>query len=45
MNSYGPHRLLCLHACPIESSNIRRSSLVEVGAALLEEMCHCVGGL
>jgi hypothetical protein len=34
-----------LNACPIGSGTIRRYGLVEVGVALLEEVCHCGGRL
>jgi hypothetical protein len=42
------HRLLYIFGlnmlCP-GSSTIRRNSLVGIGVALLEEVCHCGGGL
>jgi hypothetical protein len=34
LNENGPHELL-------GSGTIRRCSLVEVGVALLEDVCHC----
>ena len=36
---------MCLNACPIGSGAIRRCGYVQVGVALLEEICHCGGGL
>ena len=32
-------------AWPMGSSIIRRCDLVRIGTALLEEVCHCGGGL
>jgi hypothetical protein len=40
LNRDGPHRLMCLHAWSPESGSTRRSGLVRVGVALLEEVCH-----
>lgn len=37
LNVIGPHKL-------IENGTIRWYGLVEVGIALLMEVCHCVGG-
>lgn len=34
-----------LNAWPIGSSTIRRYCVVGVGVTLLEEMCHCGGGV
>jgi hypothetical protein len=34
----------CLNAWPIGSGTIRKCSLVRVGVALLEEVCHGGGG-
>jgi hypothetical protein len=45
LNGYGPHRLMCLNAWPIENGTIRRCGLFGVGVALLEEVCHCGDGL
>ena len=44
LNRYGPYRLMCLGAWPMGSGSIRRCGL-GVGVALLEELCHCGGGL
>ena len=41
LNRYGPHRLMYLNAWP----TISRCGLVGVGVILLEEVCHCAGGL
>ena len=38
MNGIVPNKL-------IGNDNIRRCDFVEVGVILLEEVCHCVGGL
>ena len=38
LNAIGLHR-------PIGSGTIRTCGFVEVGMALLEEVCHCGGGL
>lgn len=38
LNVIGPHKL-------IGSDTIRRCHLVGVGMALLEDVCHCRGGL
>jgi hypothetical protein len=32
-------------AWPMESGAVRRCGLVGIGVALLEVLCHCVGGL
>jgi hypothetical protein len=36
---------MCMNVWPIGSGTGRRYGLVEVGVALLEEVCHCGGGL
>jgi hypothetical protein len=33
------------YACPMGSGTIRRCGFVGIGVALLEEVCHCLGGL
>ena len=45
LNRNGLHKLMCLNVWPIGSGTIRRCSLVGVGMTLLEEVCHCGGGL
>jgi len=40
-----PHRLVCLNAWSIGSGTMRMGDLIGVGVALLEEGCHCGGGL
>ena len=45
LNRNGPNRLMCLTAWPIGSGTIRRCGLVGVGVTLLQEVCHCGGGL
>jgi len=39
LNRFGPQKLACLNAWHIGSG------LVGIGVALLEEVCHCWGGL
>ena len=36
---------MCLNAWPIGNDTIRRCIFVGPGMALLEEVCHCWGGL
>lgn len=38
LNVIGPHKL-------IGTGSIRRCDFIQVGMALLEEVCHCGGGL
>ena len=45
LNRFGLQRLMCLSAWPIGNDTIRRYDLVGVGVPLLEEVCHCRGGL
>ena len=45
LNRNSLHRVMCLHAWPIGSGTIRKCGLIGVGMALLEEVCHCRGGL
>ena len=45
LNKNGAHRLMCFNVWPIGGGTIRRYGLVGVGVALLEEVCHCGGGL
>ncbi|ERE82677.1 putative double-stranded RNA-binding protein Staufen isoform 3 [Cricetulus griseus] len=45
LNRYGPHGLMCLNAWPIQSGTIRSGTIVEVGVALFEEVCHCGASL
>jgi hypothetical protein len=44
LNMFGPHRLMCVNVWPTGSGTIRRWGLVEVGVAILEELCHPVVG-
>lgn len=43
LNRNGPYRLVCVNAWHIGSSTIRRSSLIGVSMALLDDVCHCGG--
>jgi hypothetical protein len=45
LNSLSHHRLMSLNTWPIGCGIIRRHGLVRVGVTLLEEVCHCGGGL
>jgi hypothetical protein len=45
LSTNGPHRLMCLNAWPTGSNTIRRRVLVGIHVALIEEVCHCGGGL
>jgi hypothetical protein len=39
------HLWLFEYACPMESGTVRKYDLAGIGLALLEEVCHHVGGL
>lgn len=54
LSRYGSHRFMCLNAWPMGSDTNRRYGLIGESVAeleevwhviLLEEACHCVGGL
>jgi hypothetical protein len=39
-NRYGPHRLMCLNAWPMENGTIRRGDLIGGVVTLSEKMCY-----
>lgn len=43
LNRYDPQRLMCLNVWPIKSGTIKECSLVGVGVACSEGVCHCAG--
>ena len=45
LNRYGPLGLMCLNDRLTASGTIRSCGLVGVGVILVEEVCHCGGGL